>query len=76
MVTGIQPKTGGEKMRHHHVIVKLLRVIYITAILAWVILGCVFRVATSTAGIVVLEAIMVTGFGAWIAQNYCEWRWQ
>lgn len=63
-------------MRHHHVIVKLLRVIYITAILAWVILGCIFQIATSTAGIAVLEVIMVTGFGAWIAQSYCEWRWQ
>lgn len=63
-------------MRHHHVIIKLLRVIYITAILAWVILGCIFQIATSTAGIAVLEVIMVTGFGSWILQNYCEWRWE
>lgn len=57
-------------------IVTIMKAIYLSAILAWVILGCIFQIATSRAGIAVLEAIMVTGFGAWIAQNYCEWRWQ
>lgn len=52
-----------------------MKAIYLSAILAWGILGCVFQVATSTAGIAVLEAIMVTGFGSWIFQNYLEWRW-
>lgn len=58
------------------VVITLLQLIYVSAILAWIILGCIFQIATSRAGIAVLEAIMVTGFGAWIAQNYCEWRWQ
>lgn len=57
------------------VIITLLKITYVAAILAWIILGCVFQVATSTAGIAVLEVIMVAGFGAWILQNYYEWRW-
>lgn len=55
-------------------VITSLEIIYVTAIIAWIILGCVFQVATSTAGIAVLEVIMVAGFGAWILQNYCEWR--
>lgn len=54
--------------------VPLLRVIYIAAIISWIILACVFRLAETKAGIAVLEAIMMAGFGAWIAQNYCDWR--
>lgn len=56
-------------------VIRLLTALYISAGAAWIILGCVFQVATSTAGIAVLEVIMVAGFGAWILQNYCEWRW-
>ena len=58
------------------VIITSLKITYVSAILAWIILACIVQIATSRAGIAVLEAIMVTGFGAWIAQNYCEWRWQ
>ena len=58
------------------VVITLLQIIYVSAILAWIILGCIFQIATSRAGIAVLDMIMVTGFGAWIAQNYCEWRWE
>ena len=57
-------------------VITLLQIIYMSAILAWIILGCVFQIATSTAGIAVLEMIMVIGFGSWILQNYCEWRWE
>lgn len=57
-------------------VVTLLKITYVAAIIAWIILGCVFQIATSTAGIAVLEAIMVTGFGSWIFQNYLEWRWE
>lgn len=60
----------------HKVVIALLEIIYVAAIIAWIILGCVFQIATSRAGIAVLEMIMVTGFCAWILQNYCEWRWQ
>lgn len=58
------------------VVITLLQIIYVSAILAWVILGCIFQIATSRAGIAALEMIMVTGFCAWILQNYCEWRWE
>lgn len=57
------------------VIITLLKITYVAAILAWIILGCVFQVATSRAGIAVLEVIGIVGFGAWIFQNYLEWRW-
>jgi len=60
----------------HKVVIALLEIIYVAAIIAWIILGCVFQIATSTAGIVVLEVIGIIGFGSWILQNYCEWRWQ
>lgn len=56
-------------------VITLLKTTYVAAILAWVILGCGLQIATSRAGIAVLEAIMVIGFGSWILQNYCEWRW-
>lgn len=54
----------------------LFRAAYIGAIIAWLILACIFRLAETKAGIAVLEAIMFAGFGAWILQNYCEWRWE
>lgn len=54
----------------------LLRATYIAAIVAWLILACAFRIAETKAGIAVLEAIMIAGFGAWFLQNYCEWRWE
>lgn len=57
-------------------VIALLEIIYVAAILTWIILGCVFQIATSTAGIAVLEVIGIVGFGAWIVQNYCEWRWK
>lgn len=56
--------------------VTLLRATYIAAIISWIILACIFRIAQTKAGIAVLEAIMMAGFGAWILQNYCEWRWE
>lgn len=56
--------------------ITLLRAAYIAAIVAWLILACVFQIAQTKVGIAVLEAIMFAGFGAWIAQNYCEWRWE
>ena len=56
-------------------IITLLKITYVTAIIAWVILACVLRIADSTAGIAVLETIGIVGFGSWILQNYCEWRW-
>lgn len=56
--------------------VTLLRAAYIASIIAWLILACIFRLAETKAGIAVLEAIMFAGFGAWILQNYCEWRWE
>ncbi len=58
------------------VIIILLRAAYIAAIIAWFILACIFQIAQTKAGIAVLEAIMFVGFGAWILQNYCEWRWE
>lgn len=58
------------------VIITLLRATYIAAIIAWLILACIFRLAETKAGIAVLEAIMMAGFGAWFLQNYCEWRWE
>lgn len=58
------------------IVITLLKITYVAAILAWIILGCVFQVATSRAGIAVLEVIGIVGFGAWIVQNYCEWRWE
>ena len=57
------------------VVITFLEIVYVAAILAWIILGCVFQIATSTAGIAVLEVIGIVGFGSWILQNYCEWRW-
>lgn len=60
----------------HNLILILLRAAYIAAIVAWLILACVFRIAETKAGIAVLEAIMMAGFGAWFLQNYCEWRWE
>lgn len=57
------------------VIITLLKITYVAAILAWIILGCVFQIATSRAGIAVLEVIGIVGFGVWIFQNYLEWRW-
>ena len=54
------------------VIIILLKISYVAAILAWIILGCVFQIATSRAGIAALEAIVILGFGAWILQNYLE----
>lgn len=54
--------------------VTLLRATYIAAIIAWLILACIFRIAQTKAGIAVLEAIMFAGFGAWILQNYYDWR--
>lgn len=57
------------------VVITLLEIIYVAAILAWIILGCIFQIATSRAGIAVLEVIGIVGFGAWIFQNYLEWRW-
>lgn len=57
-------------------VIALLEIIYMGAILACIILGCVFQIATSTAGIAVLEVIGIVGFGSWILQNYCEWRWE
>ena len=56
-------------------VIILLRTVYISAIIAWFFLACVLQIADSTAGIAVLEMIMVIGFGAWIAQNYYKWRW-
>ena len=58
------------------IIIAFLEIIYVASIIAWIILGCVFQVATSRAGIAVLEVIGIVGFGAWILQNYCEWRWE
>lgn len=55
-------------------IITLLKITYVAAILAWIILGCVFQVAASTAGIAVLEVIGIVSFGSWILQNYCKWR--
>lgn len=60
----------------HNLILILLRAAYITAIIAWLILACAFQIAEIKGGIAVLEAIMFAGFGAWILQNYCEWRWE
>ena len=60
----------------HNLILILLRAAYIAAIIAWLILACIFQIAQTKTGIAVLEAIMFAGFGAWIAQNYCEWRWE
>ena len=60
----------------HKVVIALLEIIYVAAILAWIILGCVFQIGTSRAGIAVLEVIGIVGFGSWILQNYCEWRWE
>ena len=56
------------------VVITFLEIVYVAAILAWIILGCVFQIATSTAGIAVLEVIGIVGFGSWIFQNYLEWR--
>ncbi len=58
------------------IILTLLRAAYIAAIIAWLILASIFRLAETKTGIAVLEAIMIAGFGAWIAQNYCKWRWE
>ena len=57
-------------------VITCMEIIYVAAILAWIILGCVFQIATSRAGIAVLEVIGIVGFGSWILQNYCEWRWE
>ena len=59
-----------------NVVIPLLRIIYVAAILAWIILACIFRIAETKDGIAVLEAIMIAGFGIWLIQNYCEWRWE
>ena len=56
-------------------VIAFLEIIYVASIIAWIILGCVFQIATSRAGIAVLEVIGIVGFGAWIFQNYLEWRW-
>lgn len=54
----------------------LLRTVYISAIIAWLFLACVLRIADSTAGIAALEVIGMIGFGSWLLQNYFEWRWE
>lgn len=56
-------------------VITTLRTVYISAIIAWLFLACVLRIADSTAGIAALEVIGSIGFGAWIAQNYYKWRW-
>lgn len=53
----------------------LLRTVYISAIIVGFFLACVLQLATSKVGIALLEAIGMIGFGAWILQNYYEWRW-
>ena len=62
-------------MRHHNIVITTLRTVYISAIIVWLFLACVLRIADSTAGIAALEVIGIAGFGAWIFQNYLEWRW-
>ena len=56
--------------------ITLLRATYIAAVAAWFILACGFKIAETKAGIAVLDVVMFAGFGAWILQNYCEWRWE
>ena len=56
--------------------ITLLRATYIAAVAAWLILACGLRIAETKAGIATLDMVGLVGFGAWILQNYCEWRWE
>ena len=57
-------------------VIRLLTALYISAGAAWIFLGCVLQIATSWVGMAALEISGFIGFGAWILQNYCEWRWE
>lgn len=56
-------------------VVKGLKIAYAVVAIIWFFLACVLRIADSAAGIAVLEVVGIVGFGSWILQNYCEWRW-
>ena len=57
-------------------VVEALKAIYIVAAVSWFFLACVQRIAGTSSGIAALNLIMLIGFGAWILQNYFQWRWE